>query len=170
MKRRLYYLLPDAGSARAIMDDLLLARIEERHLHFVAQPGTPMDGLHAANMLQTTDVVHGAQRGILIGTALGCVAGYLFARYVVPDESWQVGIVLLATAFGGLFGGWTASLAGAAIPNTRLAQFADDIARGRVLLIADVPERKVADVRALVERVHPEALGRGLDANVPAFP
>ena len=36
MRRRLYYLLPDAGSARKIMDDLLLARIEERHIHFLA--------------------------------------------------------------------------------------------------------------------------------------
>ena len=29
MRRRLYYLLPDSGSARKIMDDLLLARIED---------------------------------------------------------------------------------------------------------------------------------------------
>ena len=46
MKRRLYYVLPDLPSARKIMDDLLLARIEERHIHFLAKRGTPMDGLH----------------------------------------------------------------------------------------------------------------------------
>ena len=69
MRRRLYYLLPDLPSARKIMDDLLLARIEERHIHFLAKRGTPMDGLHEANILQKSDLVHGAQRGVLIGAA-----------------------------------------------------------------------------------------------------
>ena len=46
MRRRMYYVMPDLASARRTMDDLLLARIEERHIHFLAKPGTPMDGLH----------------------------------------------------------------------------------------------------------------------------
>ena len=29
MRRRLYFLLPDPASARGMMDDLLLARVEE---------------------------------------------------------------------------------------------------------------------------------------------
>jgi hypothetical protein len=37
MRRRIYWLLPDLESARATMDDLLLARIEKRHIHFVAR-------------------------------------------------------------------------------------------------------------------------------------
>ena len=36
MRRRMYYVMPDIASARRIMDDLLLARIEERHIHCLA--------------------------------------------------------------------------------------------------------------------------------------
>ena len=39
MRRRIYWLLPDLASARRTMDDLLLARIAEQHLHFVAREG-----------------------------------------------------------------------------------------------------------------------------------
>jgi hypothetical protein len=48
-------------------DDLLLARIEERPIHFLAKRGTSMDGLHEANVLQKTDLVHGAQLGLVPG-------------------------------------------------------------------------------------------------------
>jgi len=82
MRRRLYYLLPDLPSARKTMDDLLLARIEERHIHFLAKRGTSMDGLHEANILQKSDIVHGAQRGVLIGAALGCVLGFVITFIV----------------------------------------------------------------------------------------
>ena len=37
MRRRLYFIMPDLPSARRMMDDLLLARIEERHIHFLAR-------------------------------------------------------------------------------------------------------------------------------------
>ncbi len=170
MRRRLYYLLPDLPSARKIMDDLLLARIEERHIHFLAKRGTPMDGLHEANILQKSDLVHGAQRGVLIGAALGCALGYLITLYVQIDPKWQVGMILLASAFGAVFGGWTASMVGAAVPNSRLKQFADEIEQGKILVIVDVPEHKVPEVKALVGRIHPEAVDRGVEVNVPVFP
>jgi hypothetical protein len=170
MRRRLYYLLPDAASARATMDDLLLARIEERHIHFVARPGTPMDGLHEAGVLQKTDVVHGAQQGALVGAALGCAGGLLLMAFVVTSPNWQVAALFLAVATGALFGAWTASMAGAAMPNSRHRSFDEDIARGRILLMVDVPEHKVPEVQALVGRSHPEADGRGVEVNVPVFP
>ena len=82
MRRRLYFLLPDLRSARKTMDDLLLARVENRHIHFIARPGTPMDGLHEANVLQTSDLVHAAQTGLVTGAALGCAAGGLAAYFL----------------------------------------------------------------------------------------
>ena len=170
MRRRLYYLLPDLPSARKTMDDLLLARIGERHIHFLAKRGTPMDGLHEANILHKSDVVHGAQRGVLIGAALGCALGYVITLFLEIDPKWQVGLILLSSAFGAFFGGWTSSLVGAAIPNSRLKRFADEIEQGKILVIVDVPEHKVEEVKALVGRIHPEAVARGVEVNVPVFP
>lgn len=170
MKRRLYYLLPDAGSARKIMDDLLLARIGERQIHFLARPGTPMDGLHEANLLQTTDVVHGAQQGALIGAALGCALGLFLVYFVITNPNWQVATVFLAAGLGAGFGAWVASMVGASIPNSRHKAFEAEIEAGKILLIVDVPEHKVNDVQELVGRIHPEAVGRGMEVNVPVFP
>jgi hypothetical protein len=40
MRRRLYFVLPDVDSARRTADDLLLARVEDRHMRFLARRGT----------------------------------------------------------------------------------------------------------------------------------
>src|SRR5437867_7773514 len=100
MRRRLYYVMPDLASARKIMDDLLLARIEERHIHFLAKRGPPMDGLHEANVLQKTDLVHGAQLGLVLGALLGCTAGALLVTFVLTADNWQIITVLGSTLIG----------------------------------------------------------------------
>ncbi len=46
MRRRIYWLLPDLASARRTMNDLLLARVGDEHIHFVAKDGADMQGLH----------------------------------------------------------------------------------------------------------------------------
>jgi hypothetical protein len=94
----------------------------------------------------------------------------LLMLYVVTDPGWRVAVVLVASAFGAPFGGWAASMVGASVPNSRLKQFADEIEDGKILLIVDVPEHVVEDLRALVGRIHPEAVDRGVEVNVPVFP
>jgi hypothetical protein len=60
MRRRLYFLLPDVESARRIADDLLLARVDDRHMHFLARRGTDLGELHEAGYLMKSDLLHGA--------------------------------------------------------------------------------------------------------------
>lgn len=50
--RRLYFLVPTVDSARKLNDELLLARVEERHIHVIAKEGTPMEDLPEAHMAQ----------------------------------------------------------------------------------------------------------------------
>jgi len=57
-KRRLYFLLPDIDSAREMLNEMLLARIEERRIHFLAKRGTLPPELPEATVLQKTDIVH----------------------------------------------------------------------------------------------------------------
>ena len=170
MRRRLFYLMPDLPSTRRMMDDLLLARVEERHIHFLARRGTPMDGLHEANHLQKSDLVHGAQVGLALGTVLGLVVGYLLVTLLLTDDRWQIVTVLGAGLVGGLFGSWVASMVGSSVPNSRLAQFAQAIEQGKLLVMADIPESRVAEVRDRLNRRHPEAEDRGIDPHIPAFP
>lgn len=94
MRRRLYFMLPNVPSARALLDELLLARI----------------------------------------------------------------------------GAWTSGMAAAAIPNSRLAAFQDGIECGQVLLMIDVPFRRVAEVEEMVEKRHPEVRFGGVEPHMPVFP
>jgi hypothetical protein len=170
MRRRLYFIMPDLASARRAMDDLLLARIEERHIHFLAKRGTPMDGLHEANHLQKSDLVHGAQVGLALGALLGFVLGAVLVMTMVTEDRWQIATVLGSGVIGALFGAWVASMVGVAVPNSRLRQFAKAIEEGKLLLMADVPQHRVEEIRSLLNAQHPEAEDRGIDPHIPAFP
>src|SRR4030095_1228558 len=102
MRRRIYWLLPDLASARKTMDDLLLARISEQHMHFVAREGADMTGLHAANVLQTSDVIRAAQAGLVIGGAVGALLGVIAAVFfpIVGDKP-QWGLIAVLAMVGG---------------------------------------------------------------------
>ena len=79
MLRRIYFLVPTVTAAKAIVDELLLARIEERHLHVVASEGTPMEDLPEAKLAQSTDLVPALQRGVSAGGLAGLLAFLLGA-------------------------------------------------------------------------------------------
>jgi hypothetical protein len=161
MRKRLYFLLPDVPSAHRMAEDLLLARVEDRHMHFLAKRGTDLGELHEASYLDKTDVVHGAGVGLLLGAILGLVAGSLIVAY--PPEGMQPQLVaaLIGMLVGAALGSWMASMAGAAVPNSRLKQFERDIELGKVLLIVEVPAARVERVSEIVRVRHPEALPRG---------
>ena len=170
MRRRLYFIMPDLPSARKMMDDLLLARIEERHIHFLARRGTSMEGLHEANHLQKSDLVHGAQVGLALGALLGFIVGAIVVMTIAVDNRWQIAVVLGSGIVGALFGAWVASMVGSAVPNSRLRQFESAIDEGRILVMADVPQHRVDEVRDALHDRHPEAEDRGNDPHIPAFP
>jgi hypothetical protein len=170
MRRRLYFLLPDVDCARRTADDLLLARIEHRHMHFLARRGTPLGELHEASILQKTDAVHGAELGLAVGAIAGLIVGIYM--YLTPPEGGHVmvGVIAIGALVGALFGIWAASLVALSVPNSRLKRFAPYIEGGKVLLIVDVPLSRVDDVQSLVRGRHPEAADHGVEPTVPAFP
>ncbi|RZU00957.1 DUF1269 domain-containing protein [Rivibacter subsaxonicus] len=171
MRRRVYWLIPDLASARRTMDDLLLARIEVSHIHFVGREGADLSGLHAANLLQTSDVVRSAQAGIVIGAAVGAVAGCL-AAFLFADagEPPQWGIAAVLAILGALIGAWASSMIGIATPSSRLKRFEPAIEQGQILLMVDVPRSRVLEVERRLEALHPEAHLEGVEPNIPAFP
>ncbi len=42
MLQRIYFLVPDITITRRVVDELLLARIKERHIPILAKRGTPL--------------------------------------------------------------------------------------------------------------------------------
>ena len=170
MRRRLYFLLPEVESARRTADDLLLARVEDRHMHFLARRGTDLGELREASFLHKSDVVHAAGVGLLLGVLGGAALGAAILMF--PVEGTRPGPVtmLVCALLGGLLGAWTASMAGAAVPNSRLKSFDHDIAQGKVLLMLDVPYDQVDEMREILLARHPEAVAGGQASRYPAFP
>jgi hypothetical protein len=161
MRRRLYFILPDVESARRTADDLLLARVEDRHMRFLAKRGTELDPLHEAGYLDKTDMIHGAAVGLALGAIIGALVGVLVVAYPPEGTNPQLVSVLVGMLIGAPLGAWMASMAGAAVPNSRLRQFQADIEAGRVLMMVDVPFGRVEEITELVVSRHPEALPRG---------
>ena len=83
MSRRLYIILPDVDTASKVEEELLLARIEERCMHFLGKRGTDMKGLPEASHAQKTDLMHGVVIGLFAGSLTGALAGSY--AYMNPD-------------------------------------------------------------------------------------
>lgn len=168
-RRRLYFLLPDVGSARDIMNELLLARIEARRIHFLANRGALPPELPEATVLQKTDIVHGAELGMVIGGVAGTAGGLLAVFFPPERASLQFVTVLVAAVFGALLGAWASSLAGSAVPNSRLARFAPELQQGKILMMVDVALAQISEINELVTRRHPNAIPSGFEPTL-VFP
>lgn len=171
MRRRIYWLLPDLASAIRTENDLLLARIDWQHIHFVGREDADMTGLHTANVLQTSDLIRSAQSGLVVGGAVGAVLGVLVALFFPlfgPGPEW--GMVAVLSILGAGFGAWASSLIGASTPSHRLKRFQPGIEQGQILLMVDVPHARVEEIEARLQALHPEARLEGVEPNIPAFP
>jgi len=171
MSRRIYWLLPDRESAWATMDDLLLAGIEVRHIHFVGREGTDMTGLNVANVWQTSDVVRAGEMGLIVGAGVGGLLGALIAvHYPITGYEPQWGIAGGLAIAGAVFGAWTSTMIGVSIPSKRLERFTAQIEAGQILLMVDVPMLQVEKIEARLRALHPEAHLQGTEPDIPAFP
>lgn len=166
MRHRLYYFLPDIDSARRAFDDMLLNRIEQKHICFLTSGAALPDDMPEANFLLKTDVLHGFATGTMLGALLGIAAGALLIFYYDFPQATVLGTTLI----GILFGGWAASMAAAALPNSRLKAFYPELENGKVLMIADVPARRVGQIEKMLAERHPEMRFGGEEPNIPVFP
>ena len=170
MRRRLYFVLPDLPSVKKIHNELLLAKIEERHMHVLARDDMDLSDLPEAGLLQKSDVVHGTQIGFTIGGATGIALGVLASAFVFTESGVSGLIVLWMAAAGAIIGAWSSSMIAVNVRNTRLKSFDKEIHDGHVLLMVDVPPGQVEEVSALIRRYHPGADSHGVEPTIPAFP
>jgi membrane protein DedA with SNARE-associated domain len=120
--------------------------------------------------LHKTDAIHGAFVGLVIGGVLGALVGAMLVNYPPRGVSLEMVAILVAAVVGALLGVWVATMVGLQVPNSRLRQFESELQDGRVLLMLDVPSRRFDEVRDIIARKHPEAVDRGHEPTVPAFP
>jgi len=170
MRRRIYFLLPDVESARGMLNEMLLARIEIAHIKFLGRRGQLPEDLPEATFLQKTDIVHGAQLGLGVGGVAGILFGLLLVWFPPEGLKLQMVTVLITALLGALFGIWVSSMAASSVPNSKLKRFQADIEQGKVLMMVDVPMLQATEISALVTRRHPEVVSGGFEPTIPAFP
>jgi hypothetical protein len=168
--RRIYFLVPDIPTAKRVVDDLLLARIEERHLHVIAKRETPLEDLPEANLLQKSDFVPAVQRGVALGWSVGLLAG-LVGIMLPPAGPVVAGGIVLASGFAGAgVGAWLGGMVGMNVGNTRIQQFEAAIEAGQLLVLADVARDRVEEIEARVRQHLPSVEIEGTEPHIPAFP
>lgn len=162
MRRKLYFVFPDAKTARHAWKEMLLACIDDRHIHFLVKPGTQLGKLHPANVLERTDTLHEGELGLFVGAGLGLLAGigvlispHAYFPMWYTDMHWS-GILAITTAFGAIVGSIGMALLGVNLSNSDLDALKGRIEQGEVLMIVAVPLHRVAEIRKLVERLHLE--------------
>jgi hypothetical protein len=168
VERRLYFLLPDAAHARAVVAKLETNGIERKDTHVIAAKGIDTEGLPLASPNQSMDL--GARLetifwdGNLVVFFLALVALIVL---ILMNVSWLwlalASIIMLTTFIVGV--GFTKY-----IPNVHLSEFADALRHQEILLMVDVPTGQVARVETLVHHNHPEAINGGVGWHINALP
>ena len=168
MRKRLYFLLPSLDSAHKVVDELLLSRIDEQHIHVMAKEGTSLGNLPEATIFQKSDIVHGLESGMIIGGISGFV-GSIVAIAALQLGSMMGIVVLGCTIFGAGIGIWTSGMIGSSTKNTRLKEFESAMDDGMILIMADIPIILVDSITHKVE-THKNAVIGGSEPSIPAFP
>jgi hypothetical protein len=168
--RRLYFTVPDLSTAHTVVDELLLKRVEERHIHIIAKEGTPLGDLPEANLLQKSDFIPAMERGLAMGGITGVLAG-IAAVTLPPAGIILGGGAILATGLVGAgIGSWISGMIGMDVGNSQTTQFEAAIEAGEILVMVDVGKEQVGEIEDLIKTHHPEADMGGTDPHIPAFP
>ena len=160
----------DLPSAETIERELLLAKIDDPHIHFLAKEGVNLGRLHVANLLQRSDLLHGFGIGMVAGGITGALAGVVLSFYPQLGQAIGMGGILVLAVVCAMIGSWISGMIAISLPNSRLRHFQPAIDRGEILLMVDVPVRRVREIRDLIMSHHPEAQAKGQDTQIPAFP
>lgn len=168
--RRIYFLLPDVKTARTIVDELLLARIEWRHIHVIARHDIELEDLPEATLAQKSDLLPSLARGAAAGGVSGMLAGLVALAFPPAGLTIAGGAVVAMTLAGAGFGSWISTMIGVGVPNSRLKHFEKAVEDGELLMMVDVPKPRVDEIEQMVKQHHEKAIIEGTDPTIPAFP
>ncbi len=155
--RRLYCLLPDIESSKAVVSELEESGIPERHLHAIAGLAQDIDDLPRAGLLQKTELLHGLVLGSLLGLLAGFLGGLLVMNF--PPAGLVLGreTVVVCSIAGAVLGAAVSTLISSHEHSHQLDAFEEAIEEGQILLMVDIAAGKVAQTKKMILSHHPEA-------------
>jgi hypothetical protein len=168
--RRLYFMLPDIDTTKIVVDELLLKRIDDHHIHVVAREGVELGDLPEASLLQKSDFIPALERGLAVGGITGALAGIAAVTFPPAGLVLGGGAILGTSLAGAGMGAWVSGMIGVDVPNSQIDRFEAAINDGEILMMVDIEKARVAEIEELVQLHHPEANMGGTEPHIPAFP
>lgn len=147
--RREYFLaesLEDVDKAASVLHDQL--HINQNSIHVISndRKGIKKHNLHEGSIIEKSDLVRGAERGALLGIAMGIICcGILVVNMPFWNVSEQVKLgVLTLTLFGSLMLDiFIGALVGLLHVNYKICRFNEDIKTGKSLMLVDSNELEI---------------------------
>lgn len=164
--RRLYFVVPDESGAAKVVADLEAAGVNRRYIHALAGKGATLEKLPMASERQRRDTVWRLEQILWTGNLalFGVAAVGLFISLLL-DAAFgaflAIAIMLLSFLAGFLFA--------TRVPDAHLDEFRGVLAHPEVLLMVDVPKRRVAEIEELISRRHPEVTAWGAGWTIEAL-
>lgn len=158
MREHLKFLLPNIQAANQASEALLLARIDNRNISFLARPGIRLGKLQTASMIESSNMVNGGQRGILIGASIGLLFG-LYTHFFQPwiTETMHLNWMVLVGALmvlGAALSAIGAALFGSNLINDDLEKYKKRIGEGAILMIVSAPFQRSNEITKIVSKLH----------------
>lgn len=165
MKRRMYFLFPDAVCTASAVDNLIQVRVDRRHMHAIARPGVALGSLPRATARQRSDLLHHLER-LWWNTNLAlffiALSGLLAAAVLnAPGWALAMAAVMTVTLVTGLIN--------TCLPDVGLDELRDALRHGEVLLLVDVSTQRVAEIEAYLHAHHPEVAVGGVSWTIERF-
>jgi len=154
--RRLYFLLPDIDTTRAVVSELAAEGIGKQHMHVLGNHFHSLEGLPEANVLQKSELLRGMEWGALVGGLAGLIGGGLVMLSHPGELQLGYGALAGTVVVGAAAGAPVSSLIAKDIPNQELAGYRKAIAQGHFLAIVDVARERVEQVAEAIRSHHPE--------------
>lgn len=157
MSRRVYFLSPSPESVHAITDELRSLDIPQEHIHVIGSYRYELDDLPQATLLEKTDLVRGLEWGVGVGGSAGLLGGVLAVTFPPAGLVLGGGAILMGALVGAGFGALVSGLVASDQPNHDLEAFENSIANGEILVLVDVPFKRVDEIKNVIIKHHPEA-------------
>lgn len=158
MREHLKFLLPNIQAANQASEALLLARVDNKNISFMARPGLALGKLQAASMLESSNMVNGGERGILIGATVGLIFG-LYTHYFQPwitesmHVNWMIFVGVLMV-LGATLSSIGAAVFGSNLFNNDLQKYKKRIDEGAILMIVSAPSNRSDEITKVVSKLH----------------
>jgi hypothetical protein len=144
MKMRRVFSTPDLPAAQRAVSAAKTAGIADDDISLLARSDIEMEKIPKDRIDASTDFVGAAMRGAGAGGVIGLLGG-LVAVAIPAIGITVAGVALIAVASSAV-AGWSAALAGSALPSPVRRKFEEEIEAGRILVVVDGAASKASDV------------------------